>query len=80
MSWIDLLQWPAVALTVLGAWFVGSQRAWRRGVGFWTYLGSNLMWIVWGLSAATYGVVALQVFLVALNIRGMVKVQRERDA
>jgi hypothetical protein len=73
VNWLDLLQWPAAILTVAGAWFVGSKRAGRRRLGFWVYLSSNLAWVAWGVPAAAYAVVALQVFLAALNVRGMVK-------
>ena len=75
----DLLQWPAAALTVIGAWFVGSQRPRRRKIGFWIYLASNVAWVAWGLPATAYAVVALQLFLAALNIRGMLKADAEAE-
>lgn len=80
MSGIDWLQWPAAALTVLGAWFVGSKRAGRRRVGFWLYLGSNAAWVAWGLPASAYAVVALQAFLLVMNIRGLKKADPEADS
>jgi hypothetical protein len=73
VNWLDLLQWPAAILTLVGAWFVGSKRAGRRRLGFWLYLSSNVAWVAWGVPASAYAVVALQVFLAALNVRGMVK-------
>jgi hypothetical protein len=78
MDSIDWLQWPAAGLTVLGAWWVGSTRSPRRRLGFWTYLASNAAWMAWALPAGAYGVVALQVFLVALNLRGMLKADARR--
>lgn len=35
MDSIDLIQWPAMAVTVISAWFIGSQRAYRRMIAFW---------------------------------------------
>ncbi|AJP52195.1 hypothetical protein PF1751_v1c24950 [Pseudomonas simiae] len=35
MDYIDLIQWPAMAVTVISAWFIGSQRAYRRMIAFW---------------------------------------------
>ncbi|HEX8538475.1 MAG TPA: hypothetical protein VF664_13490 [Cystobacter sp.] len=70
MDWIDLLQWPAMAVTVLAAYLVGAQRKRKRGLGFWCFLVSNVMWIIWGLHASAHALVALQVCLAGLNIRG----------
>lgn len=76
---IDLLQWPAMLVTVLAAWLVGSRDRQRRKVGFWVFLASNLLWIVWGLPAQAYALVVLQLCLAAMNIRGSYKNrQRER--
>jgi hypothetical protein len=70
MNYINLIQWPAMVLTVLAAWLVGSQRKTRRNVGFWVFLLSNVLWVVWGSYANAYALVLLQVCLAALNIRG----------
>lgn len=68
---VDHLQWLAMAVTVFAAWFVGSSRKRRRQVGFWTYLVSNVLWVVWGASAQAWALVVLQVFLAGMNIRGL---------
>lgn len=70
MDWIDLLQWPAMAVTVVSTWLVGAQDAGRREVGFWLFLFSNALWIAWGWYAAAWALVVLQVALAAFNIRG----------
>ncbi|WP_439519545.1 hypothetical protein [Hydrogenophaga sp.] len=70
---MDLLQWPAMLVTLLAAWLVASTRPWRRLVGFWTFLASNVMWVAWGWHAGAYALIALQVGLAVLNIRGAVK-------
>lgn len=70
---VDGLQWPAMAATVLAAWLVASQRKTRRRLGFWVYLASNVLWSTWGLHDEAYALVALQVALAAMNVRGMKK-------
>jgi len=62
-----------MAVTVLAAWLVASQRKQRRTIGFWTFLASNVLWIVWGWHDGAYALIALQVALAALNIRGVFK-------
>jgi hypothetical protein len=42
-------------------------------VGFWCFLASNLLWIVWGWHDGAYALIGLQFFLAALNIRGVRK-------
>ncbi|MCY1276920.1 hypothetical protein D9M68_654860 [compost metagenome] len=73
MDYLDLLQWPAMLVTVLAAWLIGSQREARRYVGFWVFLSSNALWIAWGLHADAYALILLQVCLAAMNIRGAKK-------
>jgi hypothetical protein len=73
MDLLDLLQWPAMAVTVLAAWLVASQSKQRRTVGFWVFLTSNALWIAWGWHDGAYALIALQVALAALNIRGVFK-------
>ena len=75
MDVVDLLQWPAMAASVLAAWLVASTRKERRGSGFWVFLLSNALWIAWGWPAHAYALVALQVCLAAMNIRGIAKAE-----
>lgn len=72
----DLLQWPAMVVSVVAAWLVAAQRKERRGAGFYWFLASNVLWIVWGLQANAYGLVGLQLCLAGLNLRGL----RKNDA
>ena len=69
---IDLLQWPAMAVTVAAGWLTASTRSRRRLAGFALFLVSNALWIAWGWSDAAWALVALQAFLVVTNIRGVV--------
>jgi hypothetical protein len=81
VNWIDLLQWPAMVASVLAAWLVASKREHRRKWGFWVFLLSNVLWVVWGWRDHAYAIVALQVCLAALNIRGVAKAkQQEMEA
>jgi len=75
---IDLLQWPAMLASLLAAWLVASNREGRRNVGFWVFLTSNVLWGVWGWHDGAYALIALQLALAALNIRGVVKTERAR--
>ena len=70
---MDAIQWPAMLVTVVAAWMVASQRKFKRNWGFWLFLFSNVLWIVWGWHDEAYALIALQVCLAALNIRGAKK-------
>ena len=70
---LDWLQWPAMVVTVIAAWMVGSQRKFKRNGGFWLFLLSNVLWIVWGWSDRAYALIVLQLCLAFLNIRGAIK-------
>ena len=73
MDSLNLLQWPAMAVTVAASWLVGSSQEARRNVGFWIFLLSNALWVAWGLHAGAPALIALQVALAAINIRGAMK-------
>lgn len=73
MDYLHLLQWPAMLVTVLAAWLVGAQSKRKRMIGFWSFLFSNALWIMWGWYAHAYALVVLQIALAFLNIRGALK-------
>jgi hypothetical protein len=70
MNWLDLVQWPAMLATVIAAWLVGSRSSRRRNWGFWCFIVSNLLWVIWGWPARAYALIVLQFCLLFLNIRG----------
>jgi hypothetical protein len=76
---IDLLQWPAMAVTLCAAFLVGARHARRRTFGFYTFILSNLMWIVWGVHDAAWALIALQVGLCAMNVRAIVRNHKEAE-
>ncbi|MGB0134531.1 hypothetical protein [Dokdonella sp.] len=73
MDELDLLQWPAMIVTLLAAWLVASTTKKRRDQGFWVFLVSNLLWVLWGIESETYALVILQIGLAFSNIRGVIK-------
>ena len=75
MDLLDLLQWPAMAVTVLAAWLVASNGQRRRRIGFWAFLLSNALWVAWGWYRHAWALVALQFCLAAMNIRGVRKTE-----
>ena len=72
-AWLDAIQWPAMAVTLLAAWLVASRDKHRRAIGFWIFIASNVLWIVWAWHTKAWALIALQVGLFALNVRGAVK-------
>ena len=80
MDYLDLMQWPAMLVTIIAAWHVASQNPARRKRGFWWYLSGNVLWIIWGWHTQAWALVALQFALGTLNIRGSRKNEkRERE-
>jgi hypothetical protein len=77
MDLIDLVQWPAMLVTVLAAYLVASTQERRRRQGFWVFLLSNALWIVWGWHTSAHALVVLQLSLAVMNIRGARKARRE---
>jgi len=76
---VDLIQWPAMLVTVVAAWLIASSQKRRRNVGFWLFLASNVLWIVWAWGAHAYALIVLQVCLGGMNIRGAKKTADETD-
>ena len=57
-------------VTIVAAWLIASQAKRKREIGFWCFLLSNALWIVWGWHDAAYALIVLQIALAILNIRG----------
>jgi len=69
-GFLDVLQWPAMIATLVAAWLVGSQTKARRNWGFWCFVVSNVLWVAWGWHDQAYALIAMQLGLFALNLRG----------
>lgn len=70
---LDATQWVAMAVTIAAAYLVASRTRTRRHAGFWIFVVSNVLWIIWGIYAAAYALVVLQLFLSVTNVRGLWK-------
>lgn len=75
MDALNLLQWPAMAVTICASWLVASSQSGRRNAGFWIFLLSNALWVAWGLHSGAPALIALQIGLAAMNIRGAMKTE-----
>jgi hypothetical protein len=73
LNFLNTIQWPAMLVTVEAAWMVASQSKRKRNWGFWLFLLSNVLWIIWGMQDGAYALIVLQLCLAFLNIRGAVK-------
>jgi hypothetical protein len=73
VPWLTHLQWPAMLVTVGAAWLTGSSDESRRKWGFWLFLLSNVLWIVWAVHDRAWALIVLQVSLAVVNIRGAKK-------
>lgn len=78
IEWLDLVQWPAMLASVVAAWLIASQQEIRREIGFWIFLASNVLWIIWGVYDQAWALVVLQFFLGGMNVRGILKNDRAR--
>jgi len=73
VDWLDAIQWPAMAVTLFAAWLVASQKKSRRSAGFWWFVLSNILLVAWGWHVHAWALIALQVGLFGLNVRGALK-------
>lgn len=78
MDLTNLIQWPAMGVTVIAAWLIASSNEKKREVGFWVFLVSNVLWIWWGLHANAFALIVLQLCLAVMNIRGAAKIESDK--
>ena len=79
MEFINLLQWPAMAFTIAAAWLVASTNLTLRNWGFWVFLLSNVLWVAWALHDNAIALIAMQLGLAAMNIRGAMKTETAKE-
>lgn len=65
-------------VTVVAAWLVAANTDRKRDIGFWCFLLSNALWILWGWQDKAYALITLQVCLAMMNIRGAHQAHRAR--
>lgn len=68
-----------MAATVCAAWLVASRSRRKRLTGFWCFLLSNALWIAWAWHDAAYALLVLQLFLIATNVRGLMRNEDAAD-
>ena len=62
-----------MAVTLIAAWLVASRAQARRAHGFWWFIASNILWVIWAWHVQAWALIALQVGLFAMNVRGAIK-------
>lgn len=62
-----------MAVSLYAAFMIGSKHAGKRIFGFWAFILSNILWIIWGVHDEAWALIALQVALMAMNVRGIFK-------
>ena len=78
MDLTNLIQWPAMGVTVTAAWLIASSNEKKRKVGFWVFLVSNVLWIWWALHVSAFALIVLQLCLAVMNIRGAAKIEPDK--
>jgi len=76
-DYLAYLEWPAMAITLAAAWWMGSTKQQKRIIAFGMLIVGNLMWIGWGWGDEAWALIALNVGLLALNIRAIMKNEEE---
>ncbi len=71
MDDLHLLQWPAMIITIIATGLTASKVRRKRLFGFWCFLISNALWVIWGWHARAYAIIVMQIALTLLNIRGV---------
>lgn len=59
MDELGPVQWPAMGVTMAASWLVASKREGRCNPGFWIFLLSNALWIVWAVHAGAMALTVL---------------------
>lgn len=73
---LNFLQWPAMLATLVSAWLVASRTKRKRRLGFWIFILSNILWVLWAMESEAYAVIVVQIGLLLLNLRGLYKNRR----
>ena len=76
-NFFAMLEWPAMAVSLAAAYWMGSTKAKKRIVAFLMLILGNLMWIAWGWGEQAWALIALNVGLMALNVRAIFKNEEE---
>lgn len=75
---LALLEWPAMALTLISTWLVATETAWKKILAFICFMLSNALWVLWGWHTQAYALILMQVGLLFLNLRGIRKTHAQQ--
>ncbi|MCK6490621.1 MAG: hypothetical protein L6R48_20400 [Planctomycetes bacterium] len=67
---LDLLQYPGVALGLIGAVLVSQRTPRLRRMGFLLWIASNVLLISWAISAAAWGLLAMYAVYSVTSVMG----------
>jgi hypothetical protein len=70
MDLMNALQWPSPWLP--HGWLALGENL-SVNWGFWLFMFSNVLWIIWGLHDRAFALISLQICLGFLNVRVVVK-------
>ncbi|MBC7685914.1 MAG: hypothetical protein H7176_11885 [Bdellovibrionales bacterium] len=76
-NFFAMFEWPAMAVSLAAAYWMGSTKAKKRIVAFLMLIVGNLMWIAWGWGEEAWALIALNLGLMALNVRAIFKNEEE---
>ena len=68
---LGALQWPAMIIALIGAWYVGHAHPRARMWGFWGFLISNILWVAWALHNHAWGLLIMQALFIVTSARGI---------
>ncbi len=74
---LNYIQWPAMIVTIAAAWYVGAERKDNRNWGFWLFLLSNFLWLIWAIPQEAWALAILQISLAIMNTRGVLKSEKK---
>ncbi len=77
---LPLLEWPAMAISLVAAYLLGSVKPGKRIVAFVMLIVGNVLWIGWGWGNDAKALIALNLGLMALNVRGIFKNEDAKEA
>ncbi len=66
-----------MAVSLAAAWWLGSKKPQKRIQSFALLILGNVMWIAWGSGEGAWALIALNVGLMALNVRAIMKNENE---
>ena len=69
-----------MAISLAAAYLLASQKPEKRIIAFWLLIVGNVMWIAWGWGESAFALIALNVGLMALNVRGIFKNEEAETA